>query len=59
MLEAHGISHYEEPCPYWEFEQTKQVRDALAIDVDGELATHDRDLARAALAEGVTLALGS
>jgi predicted nucleic acid-binding protein len=31
----------------------------LAIDVDGELATHDRDLARAALAEGVALALGS
>ena len=29
----------------------------LAIDVDGELATHDRDLARAALAEGVALAL--
>jgi predicted nucleic acid-binding protein len=31
----------------------------LAIDVDGELATHDRDLAHAALAEGVMLALGS
>ena len=31
----------------------------LAIDVDGELATHDRDLARAAMAEGVALALGS
>jgi len=31
----------------------------LAIDVDGELATHDRDLARAALAEGVPLALGA
>ena len=30
----------------------------LAIDVDGELATHDRDLARAAVAEGVALALG-
>lgn len=29
----------------------------LAIDIDGELATFDRDLARAALAEGVTLAL--
>ena len=35
MLEAHGIGHYEEPCPYWEFEQTKEVRDALAIDVTG------------------------
>ena len=31
----------------------------LAIDIDGELATHDRDLARAASAEGVALALGS
>lgn len=31
----------------------------LAIDVDAQLATHDRDLARAALAEGVALALGS
>jgi predicted nucleic acid-binding protein len=29
----------------------------LAIDVDGDLATFDRELARAALAEGVTLAL--
>lgn len=29
----------------------------LAIDVDGELATFDRDLARAAAAEGVPLAL--
>ncbi|MGI3164997.1 mandelate racemase/muconate lactonizing enzyme family protein [Pseudooceanicola sp. 200-1SW] len=35
MLIDHGISHYEEPCPYWEFEQTKQVTDALAIDVTG------------------------
>jgi L-alanine-DL-glutamate epimerase-like enolase superfamily enzyme len=35
MLEDHGISHYEEPCPYWEIEQTKQVADALDIDVTG------------------------
>jgi L-alanine-DL-glutamate epimerase-like enolase superfamily enzyme len=35
MLEAEGISHFEEPCPYWEFEQTKQVTDALSIDVTG------------------------
>ncbi|MEZ5925935.1 MAG: mandelate racemase/muconate lactonizing enzyme family protein [Hyphomicrobiaceae bacterium] len=35
MLEAEGISHFEEPCPYWEFGQTKQVADALAIDVTG------------------------
>ena len=30
-----GIGHYEEPCPYWEFEQTKEVADALDIDVTG------------------------
>jgi L-alanine-DL-glutamate epimerase-like enolase superfamily enzyme len=35
MLEDHGICHYEEPCPYWELKQTKQVRDALDIDVTG------------------------
>ena len=35
MLEDHGVSHFEEPCPYWELEQTKQVTDALAIDVTG------------------------
>jgi len=35
MLEDHGFCHYEEPCPYWELEQTKQVTDALEIDVTG------------------------
>ncbi|MFN3825583.1 MAG: mandelate racemase/muconate lactonizing enzyme family protein [Pseudorhodobacter sp.] len=35
MLEDHGISHYEEPCPYWEFAQTREVTDALSIDVTG------------------------
>lgn len=35
MLEDHGVSHFEEPCPYWEFEQTKQVADALSLDVTG------------------------
>ncbi len=35
MLQDNGISHYEEPCPYWELEQTKQVTDALSIDVTG------------------------
>ncbi len=35
MLEDHGFSHYEEPCPYWELEQTKQVTDTLNIDVTG------------------------
>jgi L-alanine-DL-glutamate epimerase-like enolase superfamily enzyme len=34
-LEDEGIGHFEEPCPYWEFEQTKEVADALSIDVTG------------------------
>lgn len=35
MLEGNGFCHFEEPCPYWELEQTKQVTDALEIDVAG------------------------
>jgi L-alanine-DL-glutamate epimerase-like enolase superfamily enzyme len=35
MLQDHGFTHFEEPCPYWELEQTKQVTDALEIDVTG------------------------
>ena len=35
MLQDHGFCHYEEPCPYWELDQTKQVTDALDIDVSG------------------------
>ena len=35
MLEQNGFCHYEEPCPYWELEQTKAVADALEIDVTG------------------------
>ena len=35
MLEANGITHYEEPCPYWRPDLTRQVTQALAIDVTG------------------------
>jgi len=35
LLGEHDICHFEEPCPYWEYEQTKQVTDALRIDVTG------------------------
>jgi len=35
MLQDNCISHYEEPCPYWEYEQTRQVTEALDIDVTG------------------------
>jgi L-alanine-DL-glutamate epimerase-like enolase superfamily enzyme len=34
-LQDHGYGHFEEPCPYWELEQTKRVTDALDIDVTG------------------------
>ena len=43
LLEAHGIGHFEEPCPYWDLEQTKLVTDALALDVTG--GEQDWDLA--------------
>jgi len=43
LLEAEGISHYEEPCPYWRLEETKRVTDALALDVTG--GEQDWDLA--------------
>lgn len=35
IMQDNGLVHYEEPCPYWEMEQTKQVADALDIDVTG------------------------
>jgi L-alanine-DL-glutamate epimerase-like enolase superfamily enzyme len=50
LLEAEGISHYEEPCPYWRLEETKQVADVLDVDVTGgeqdwDLATWERMIA--------------
>jgi len=35
LLETEGVGHYEEPCPYWKLEETKQVADALDLDVTG------------------------
>lgn len=35
MMEANGLVHFEEPCPYWEMEQTRAVTQALDIDVTG------------------------
>lgn len=34
-LEQQGVVHFEEPCPYWELEQTREVREALDLDVTG------------------------
>lgn len=35
QLEAAGVVHFEEPCLYWEFDETRAVREALDIDVTG------------------------
>jgi len=43
LLQAEGIGHFEEPCPYWMLEQTKEVADALVLDVTG--GEQDWDLA--------------
>lgn len=43
LLEAEGVGHYEEPCPYWQLEETKRVADALEVDVSG--GEQDWDLA--------------
>lgn len=34
-LQDHGIGHFEEPCPYWQVDQTAEVRAALTLDVAG------------------------
>ncbi len=43
LLAAEGISHFEEPVPYWDLPATKEVTDALDIDVTG--GEQDWDLA--------------
>jgi L-alanine-DL-glutamate epimerase-like enolase superfamily enzyme len=35
MLEDYGVCHFEEPCPYWEYEWTREVAQALDLDVTG------------------------
>jgi L-alanine-DL-glutamate epimerase-like enolase superfamily enzyme len=35
ILEDNGFEHFEEPCPYWELEQTAEVAAALDIAVTG------------------------
>lgn len=45
MLEQNGVVHFEEPCPYWEYEWTAQVTAALKkLDVAG--GEQDNDLAQ-------------
>jgi L-alanine-DL-glutamate epimerase-like enolase superfamily enzyme len=43
MLQSHGVVHFEEPCPYWEYHWTKEVKEALDLDVTG--GEQDCDLA--------------
>ncbi|MCF3648763.1 mandelate racemase/muconate lactonizing enzyme family protein [Synoicihabitans lomoniglobus] len=35
MMQDHGYAMFEEPCPYWELEWTKEVTDALTMEVSG------------------------
>jgi L-alanine-DL-glutamate epimerase-like enolase superfamily enzyme len=35
LLEAHGVCHFEEPCPYWELGWTREVTESLELDVAG------------------------
>ncbi|MBI2256457.1 MAG: mandelate racemase/muconate lactonizing enzyme family protein [Proteobacteria bacterium] len=43
MLQDNGIIHFEEPCPYWKYHWTKEVKEALDLDVTG--GEQDCDLA--------------
>jgi L-alanine-DL-glutamate epimerase-like enolase superfamily enzyme len=43
LLEQEGVGHFEEPCPYWHLEQTREVTAALSLDVTG--GEQDWDLA--------------
>ena len=46
MLEDHGVCHFEEPCPYWELDWTREVTAALAaLDIDVTGGEQDCDLA--------------
>ena len=44
MLEASGVCHFEEPCPWWEIEWTAEVAAALDLPVAG--GEQDNDLAQ-------------
>ena len=47
MLNDHGIRHFEEPCPYWEIERTREVTEALAaLDIVVAGGEQDCDLAQ-------------
>lgn len=35
ILQDYGICHFEEPCPYWQLDWTREVKEALDLDVSG------------------------
>jgi L-alanine-DL-glutamate epimerase-like enolase superfamily enzyme len=41
LLGEHGVSHLEEPCPYWELDWTAQVREAIGVPVAGGEQDYD------------------
>jgi len=41
LLEANGVSHFEEPCPYWELEWTAEVTRFLDVPVAGGEQDYD------------------
>jgi L-alanine-DL-glutamate epimerase-like enolase superfamily enzyme len=53
MLQDYGVSHFEEPCPYWQPDWTRQVTDALDIDVSGGEQDHDMRIWRHMIDTGV------
>ena len=53
MLEDNGIGHFEEPCPYWEFDQTRIVRETLNLDVAGGEQDCEFTAFRSMINEGV------
>ena len=53
MLRDHGVIHYEEPCPYWEHDWTREVAAALDLDVTGGEQDCDLTLWRYMIETGV------
>ncbi len=54
FLQQHGVSHFEEPCPYWELEQTKKVTDSLPdLDITGGEQDCELPTWRRIIGEGV------
>lgn len=43
VLEEHDVSHFEEPCPYWQLEWTREVTETLDLDVTGGEQDWDLD----------------